>query len=138
MEIKEFILAVNKLEKYYDKEYSEDQRKIMYERLKNLTVKELNRAINNTLDTSKYLPKIADLKSALVQPNNPVVNKSEIEFIKCDKCDCGFVQYFKDIKDGNRILKYPYVALCDCENGKKQKDINGYDLLFISEVMKKN
>ena len=137
MEIKEFVEAINKLEKYYDKEYNQDQRKIMYERLKNLTVKELNRAINNVLDTSKYLPRIADIKSALAQPNNPVVNKPEIQFVKCGKCDCGFVQYFKDVKDGERTIKYSYVALCDCENGKKQKEINEYDLPFISEIFKK-
>lgn len=137
MEISEFIKATEKLEKYYDKEYTEEQRKIMYDRLKTLSVKEYNRAINIALDKSKYLPKIADIKSAMAEPNNPVTNSPTIEFVKCDNCDIGFVQYYKDIKDGDKVLKYSYVALCNCENGKKQKEINGYNLPFINEIMKK-
>lgn len=137
MEIKDFLIANEKLERYYDKEYTEEQRKIMYSRLKELSASEYNRAINLVLDKCKYLPKIADIKNAMAEPNNPVVNKPEIQFVKCDKCDCGFVQYFKDVKDGEKTIKYSYVALCDCENGKKQKEINEYDLPFISEIFKK-
>lgn len=66
--------------------------------------------------------------------NNKVENKEEIKFVKCNKCDNGFIRYFKEIKDGERTLKYSYVALCNCENGKKQKEINGYNLPFITEV----
>lgn len=137
MEVKEFIELTNKLEKYYDKEYTEEQRKIMYSRLKDLSKKEFNRAINIVLDTCKYLPKIADIRTALSVPNNSVENKPEIDFVKCNKCDNGFVQYFKKIKDGEKTLQYAYVALCDCENGKRQKEINGYDLPFMSEIIPK-
>lgn len=134
MEIKEFINGLDRLQKYYDKEYTEEQRKIMFSRLKDMSINEYNRAINLAIDKCKYLPKIADIKGVLVEPNNPVTNKPEINFIQCNKCDKGFIQYFKDIKDGERILKYSYVALCNCENGKKQKEINGYNLPFIAEV----
>lgn len=134
MEIKEFINGLDRLQKYYDKEYTEEQRKIMYDRLKQLSNKEFVRAINIVLDTCKYLPKVADIKNALIQPNHTVTNKEEIKFIKCEKCNNGFIKYFKDIKDGDRILKYDYIALCTCENGRKQKEINGYKLPFITEV----
>ena len=134
MEIKEFINGLDRLQKYYDKEYTEEQRKIMYDRLKQLSNKEYVRAINIVLDTCKYLPKVADIKNALIQPNNTVTNKEEISFIKCEKCSNGFIKYFKDIKDGERILKYDFIALCTCENGRKQKEINGYKLPFITEI----
>lgn len=136
MEIKEFVDAVNKLEKYYDKEYTPEQRKIMFDRLKNLNIKEFNRAVNYIIDNSKYLPRVADFKFALSQPNNLSINKTEIDFVKCNRCDCGFIQYFKDIKDGDKILKYPFIALCDCENGKKQKEINNYRLPFYREIFR--
>lgn len=134
MEINDFLKSTQRLEKYYDKEYTEEQTKIMYDRLKNLSSKEFNRAIDIVLDECKFLPKIADIKNALIQPNNTVTNKEEISFIKCEKCINGFIKYFKDIKDGERILKYDFIALCTCENGRKQKEINGYKLPFITEI----
>lgn len=134
MEINEFIQATNKLEKYYDKEYTEEQRKIMFDRLKDLSIKEYNRAINNVIDKCKFLPKISDIKQGLTENNNQVTNQPEINFVKCEKCNEGFVRYFREISGGTRKLKYEYVALCDCENGKKQKEINGYDIPFINEI----
>ena len=135
MEISEFIEGINKLQKYYDKEYTEEQRKIMFDRLKYMSAKEFNRAIINVLDENKYLPKIIDIKNALIQPKK-VENEKQVDFVKCDKCCNGFVPYFKSINDGGRHLKYPFVALCTCENGKFQREVYGYDLPFINEVMK--
>ena len=136
MEIKEFLNSLQKMEKYYDKEYTDEQRKIMYERLKETSLKDFNRAINNVLESSKYLPKIADIKSALAIPNNQVNKKIEIEFTKCNKCKDGIIFYYKDIKDGNESIKYQYCALCDCENGRKQREINGIKFPFINEIIK--
>lgn len=136
MEINEFIKANSRLEQYYDKEYSEEQRKIMFDRLKNISVKDYIKAINICLEKCKFLPKIADIKSALAEPNYATQNSQKIEFVKCDKCNNGFVKYYKKIDNNTVPMEYEYIALCTCENGLKQKEINGYKFSFINEVIR--
>lgn len=130
----EFVKATNRLEQYYDKEYTIDQRKIMFEMLKEMSIEKYNRAINYCIRNCKYMPKIADLTNADTNTVR-VENNEKINFVKCNKCNGeGFVKYFKNVKDGNRTLKYEYVALCTCENAKKQKEINKYNLPTLAEV----
>lgn len=131
----EFIEATTRLESYYDKEYTTEQRKIMYEFLKDWNKEKYTKAINYCIrNSSKYLPKIAELTNADISTVGCREDK-KIDFTKCNKCNGeGFIKYFKDIKDGNRILKYDYVALCTCENAKKQREINKYSLPTLAEV----
>lgn len=130
----EFVEATSRLEKYYDKEYSNEQLKIMYDFLKDWNKEKYIKAINYCLQNNKYLPKIADLTGANI--NIAKVKEDKIiNFVKCDRCNGeGFVKYFKEIKNGNDTLKYEYIALCTCENAKKQKEINKYNLPTLAEV----
>lgn len=138
MEINEFINATNRIEKYYDKEYTEEQRKIMYERLKDISIKEYNRAINNIFETNKYLPKLVDFRNALAQPIQRTEEEFKIDFVKCNLCNGeGFVKYFKIENNGDKPIRYEYVALCTCQNGIKQKEINGWNLPSIKQIEKK-
>lgn len=129
----EFIEATTRVENYFGKEYTSEQRKIMYENLKDWNKEKYVKAINYCIRNNKYLPKIADLTNKDIYTTT-VQNKEKIEFVKCDKCNEGFVRYFKCIKNGDKILKYEYIALCTCENGKKQREINKYDLPTLAEV----
>ncbi len=130
----EFVKATNRLERYYDKDYTMEQIKIMFEMLKEMSIEKYNKAINHCIRNCKYIPKIADLTNADINTVK-IENAEKINFIKCNKCNGeGFIKYFKNIKDGNRILKYEYVALCTCENAKKQKEINKYDLHTLVEL----
>lgn len=133
MIISEFIESTGKLEKYFNKEYTSDQRKIMFDTLQKWSIKEYNRAVTYCLSNCKFLPKIADLKEGMSQIDH-TENKETFEIVKCNKCSDGFVRYLKKIIDGGREIKYEYLALCNCENGKNQKLINGYNLPQISEV----
>lgn len=129
----EFIQSTSRLEKYYDKEYSTDQLKIMFEMLKEWNAEKYRRAIDYCIRNSKYLPKVADLMSA-DSDSSFVINKTEIDFVKCNKCRDGFVKYFKNIKVNGKTVPYEYLALCTCENGQKQRSINKYNFPSIAEL----
>ena len=72
----EFIQATTRLENYYDKEYTTEQLKIMFDFLRGWTVEKYMKAINFCLKNNKFLPKIADLTNAEID-NNQVQNKEK-------------------------------------------------------------
>lgn len=130
----EFVEATSRLERYYDKEYSNEQLKIMYDFLKVWNKEKYIKAINYCLQNNKYLPKIADLTGANINIAK-VKEDKRINFVKCNRCNGeGFIKYFREVKNGNNIIKYEYIALCTCENAKKQKEINKYNLPTLAEV----
>lgn len=130
----EFINATSRLEKYYDKEYSSDQLKIMYDFLKEWDLSRYIQAINACLKQSKYLPKLADIMNANVDKMS-YTEKKKIDFVECDKCNGeGFIKYFKLLPNGDKKIQYEYIALCTCENAQKQRTENQYDLPTLAEV----
>ena len=130
----EFIQATTRLENYYDKEYTTEQLKIMFDFLRGWTVEKYMKAINFCLKNNKFLPKIADLTNAEID-NNQVQNKEKIDFVKCDKCNGeGFIKYWKTIQNGGKPIQYEYIALCTCDNADKQRSINGYKLPTLAEA----
>ena len=130
----EFIQATTRLENYYDKEYTTEQLKIMFDFLRGWTVEKYMKAINFCLKNNKFLPKIADLTNAEID-NNQTQNKEKIDFIKCKKSNGeGFIKYWKSVQNGDKTIKYEYIALCTCDNANRQKTINRYDLPTLSEL----
>ena len=130
----EFIQATTRLENYYDKEYTTEQLKIMFDFLRGWTVEKYMKAINFCLKNNKFLPKIADLTNAEID-NNQVQNKEKIDFVKCDKCNGeGFIKYWKTIQNGGKPIQYEYIALCTCDNADKQRSINGHKLPTLAEL----
>ena len=77
----EFVQATSRMERYYGKEYTTDQLKIMFDFLKGWNVEKYIKAINYCLRNSKYLPKIADLASANTDTIQ-VSNKENLKFVK--------------------------------------------------------
>lgn len=134
MSNEEFIQATSRLEGYFDKEYKTEQLKEMFIVVKGWTIEKYTKAVNYCIRNNKYLPKIADLTSADTATVQTQSTKA-IEYSKCKKCNGeGFIKYFKQKNDGNRILKYEYIALCTCENAKKQKEINKFNLPTLAEI----
>lgn len=121
MQSGEFIEATGRLEQYYDKEYTNEQRQIMYDELKDIEIERYKRLISIVIRKSKFLPKVADI----IDANNeePYTNyKNEQEKIECSKCNStGYIIYNKVIQDGNKEYTVPYGALCDCGNARQYK-----------------
>lgn len=130
----EFVQVTGRLENYFDKKYTTEQLKEMFYMLKEWSLEKYVKAVSYCIRNCKYLPKIADLTSADISTVKTQSNK-EIDFVKCNKCNGeGFIKYFKTKKDGDRILKYEYIALCTCENAEKQRQINKYNLPTLAEL----
>lgn len=130
----EFIQATSRLEGYFDKEYKTEQLKEMFTVVRGWTIEKYTKAVNYCIRNCKYLPKIADLINADTVTVQTQSTKT-IEYTKCEKCNGeGFIKYFKKKIDGNRTLKYEYIALCTCENAKKQKEINKFNLPTLAEI----
>lgn len=121
MQIGEFIEATGRLEKYYDKEYTNEQRQIMYDELKDIEIERYRRLISVVIKKSKFLPKVADIIDANnEEPYTSYIN--EQEKIVCGKCNStGYIIYNKVIKDGDKEYIVPYSAVCDCGNAKQYK-----------------
>ncbi len=132
MEISEFIKSTSRIEKYFNKEYTKAQIKEMYEELKKFEIERYNTLVSLSIRFCEHLPKVVDILQ--LDYNNPIIDFEKKERIKCNKCDStGYIVYQKNIVDGNRTLKYDYVALCDCENGKNnyKKD---YPIPYAKEL----
>lgn len=130
----EFVQVTSRLEKYFDKEYKAEQAKEMYNMLKDWNMEKYVKTVSYCIRNCKYLPKLADITNADISTVRTQSNKV-IDFIKCNKCNGeGFIKYFKQKKDGDRILKYEYIALCTCQNAEKQRQINKYNLPTLAEL----
>ena len=62
MQVSEFIQATSQLEKYFKKEYTAQQRQVMFEQLKDLNIEQYQNAINVAFGKCKFLPRVAELK----------------------------------------------------------------------------
>lgn len=130
----EFVEVLSRLENYFEKEYTTFQRQEMYGFLKKWNKEKFNRVVNWCIQNCKFLPKLADFNKASFDSNGGVRENIHIDFVPCDKCYQGFVRYYRTIQDGDRTLKYEYVALCTCQNGEMQREINGYKIPTIAEI----
>lgn len=116
MKIEEFDEETRKLEKFYDKDIPDEQRKIWYEEFKGINITRYKYLISQVYRKCKFMPKLADMietnKSIGYMQEKEQEQKKEIT--KCNKCKgTGFIFYKK--QEGN--LWYDYVCRCNCVNG---------------------
>ena len=133
MKIEEFDEETRKLEKFYDKEIPEEQRKIWYEEFKGISITRYKYLISQVYRKCKFMPKLADMieinKSiGYMQPREQEQKK---QLAECDKCKgTGFVFYKKQ----KGTLWYDYVCRCNCLNGYQiNKEILTEQQLGIEE-----
>lgn len=119
MQINEFIEATTRVETYYGKEYTKEQRQIMFKELKDMNIERYRQLVSAVMRKSKFLPKIADFVEANIEiPFS--VQKDGLQKVECKKCNStGYLIYTKVIRDGNREFKNQYASVCDCGNAKK-------------------
>ena len=84
MQISEFIEATSRIESYYGKEYTTEQRRIMYEELKTINIERYRQLISSIIRKSKYLPKVADFIE--VDKEVPREKKEENKTTECNIC----------------------------------------------------
>lgn len=114
----DFIEATGRLESYYGKEYTTEQRQIMFEELKNINIDRYKQIIARYIRTNKFLPKVADILEINSELTINIIKEKAEEIEKCNKCDSrGFILYKKEDKENN--YNYTYVCRCTCKNANK-------------------
>lgn len=114
MEINEFIEATSRVEQYFEKEYSNEQRQIMYEELKNMSLEKYQKAIAICIKTCKFMPKLADILKASTDIDNVNYDKKR-EYTPCKICGGkGVVRYSKILQETG--YEYDYACRCNCKN----------------------
>jgi len=127
----EFIEATSRLEKYYEKEFSIEQQRIMFEELREVSVEKYKKAITYCIRNNKFIPKVSDILNAINEVKTIVAK--ETTRIECKKCKgVGYVPYYKKIDNGGKEIIYQFFAVCDCGNEKR------YDGTTISDIEHKS
>ena len=133
MKIEEFDEETQKLEKFYEKDIPDEQRKMWYEEFKGISITRYKYLISQVYRKCKFMPKLADMieinKSiGYMQPREQEQKK---QLAECDKCKgTGFVFYKKQ----KGTLWYDYVCRCNCLNGYQiNKEILTEQQLGIEE-----
>lgn len=115
----EFIEATSRIEQYYGKEYTNEQRQIMFKELGDIGIDRFRKLISAIIRKSKFLPKIADFIEVNIETPF-VTQKDDLQKIECKKCNStGYLIYTKIIKDGDKELKNQYACVCKCSNARK-------------------
>lgn len=133
MEISEFIQATSRIEQYYNKEYTNEQRQIMFKELEDIDINRYRQLVSAVIRKSKFLPKVADFIEANIEiPFS--TQRDETQKIECNKCNStGYLIYTKVIKDGNREFKNQYACICSCGNARKYEGWKVTDKQYRSE-----
>lgn len=133
MQISEFIQATSRIEQYYNKEYTNEQRQIMFKELEDIDIDRYRQLVSAVIRKSKFLPKVADFVEANIEiPFS--AQKNESQKIECKKCNStGYLIYTKIIKDGDRELKNQYACVCTCGNARKYEGWQVTDKRYRSE-----
>jgi RNase P subunit RPR2 len=129
MQTNEFLELTNKMTVNYGKGYSKEQLDILYQNLKHLSKEKYELVVNKIIQTSKFLPKLADL---IAMDHDTKIEK-KIEKTNCPICGgTGYVVYKKKVNDSY----YDYGALCSCGNAKEYTN-NGYYIPHIEDIEKR-
>lgn len=129
MQINEFIEATSRIEQYFGKEYSNEQRQIMFEELKKMPIEKYKQAIANCIKSCKYMPKLADIIEAA--EHIVLQNQVQKQYEPCKICESrGIVKYTKILHENG--YEYEYACRCICKNGENyNKKIPTFEELGI-------
>lgn len=114
----EFVEVTGRIEKYYEKEFNEFQRKFWFDNLKNIPIQNYKKIVDEILRNCKYFPKFADVKEIIKNTKFDLSNvQKEHIHVKCDICKgTGIIKYYEQVQNGNQVINYEYVARCVCQN----------------------
>lgn len=123
MKIEEFDETVEEIENFYQKEISEEQKKIWYQELRQIDIKRFKYIISQVYRTCKFIPKLADIIEINTSLGYSQVKKEATS--KCNKCKgTGYILYKKLIPNGDKKIECEYMAVCGCG---KQSQYKGWE-----------
>lgn len=119
MKINEFLDEVAQIERFYQKEITDEQKQIWFKELRNLDIARFKYIVAQVYRTSKFMPKLADILE--INSNLGYSQaKKEVDHKKCKKCKgTGYLIYKKLINNGTEKLENEYGAICICRQKQK-------------------
>ena len=94
MKIEEFDEETQKLEKFYEKDIPDEQRKIWYEEFKGINITRYKYLISQVYRKCKFMPKLADMIE--INKTAGVIQQQKDETVYCPKCNgIGLIFYKK-------------------------------------------
>ena len=104
MTIDEFTKVTTEIENFYQKEISDEQKKIWFSELKGMDLRRFKYVISQVYRSCKFLPKLADIVEINTNLGYSQLKKEEAT-IKCKKCkNTGYITYWKNIKNGEKEI----------------------------------
>lgn len=134
----DFIATIKQLENYYQKEMTDEQKKIWFENLKKMDIRRFNYLIGQLYKTQKFMPKLADvleLNNAIGQVQQDIKENK----VDCKECNnTGYVLYWKKANN----TSYQFMAVCKCGRRKPyrgwevqdDRNKNDYFIPSITEI----
>ena len=116
MKIEEFNKETQKLERFYEKEIPEEQKKIWYEEFKKIPVERYRYIISQVYRRMKFIPKLADMIEINKNCGYTEIFQKVIKNQKCEKCKgTGIIMYKKNVYENT--TENDYACRCTCING---------------------
>ena len=116
MKIEDFNKETQQLERFYEKEIPEEQKKIWYEEFKRMNIERYRYIIGQAYRKSKFIPKLADMIE--INKNCGYIENEETSIKNCERCNgTGIILYKKKVM-GNET-ECDYACRCTCTEGMK-------------------
>ena len=114
MDFDEFKKILDKIQRYYGKEYNEVQINEIYKYFGKMSIARFNYIVSKLYQKNKYLPILADFVEVHKEnPYSEFKKKTETKKNECKVCGGnGFVLYKKYVADMDK--SYEFVAYCEC------------------------
>lgn len=119
MKIEEFMNEVKKIENFYDKELSDEQKQVWFKELRYIELPRFKYIETQIYKTLKFMPKLADIVEINANLGYSQMKKEE-QKVNCKKCNgTGYIVYKKLIDNGTSKLEYNFGAICSCRQQPK-------------------
>lgn len=142
MKIEEFSKVIEQMEKFYQKEITDEQKQIWYKELRNLDLARFNYIIAQIYRTLKFMPKLADILEINANLGYSQMKKQN-DVKKCSKCNgTGYLLYKKIISNGENKTENVYGAVCSCRQKMKyegwkitdERNRSNFYMPYIEEI----
>lgn len=121
MTIDDFTKATTEIENFYQKEISDEQKKVWFSELKAMDIRRFKYVISQVYRTCKFIPKLADIIEINTSLGYSQVKK-EVAKSECKRCKgTGYILYKKFIPNGDKKMEYEYMAVCSCGRQRQYK-----------------
>ena len=116
----QFIEITSRMEKYYEKELNQEQRRFWFENLKNMPVENYRKISYELMKNCKYLPRYADVQEIIKNTKFDERNiQKEKVYEKCNICGgTGLIKFYQKQQNGDEIINFEYLARCSCRNSQ--------------------